>query len=139
MIINDLYLIGSAISPYKTYPILIIDTDTVLIFQSPRKQFKSVTWRYPQVQKFFRRIYLVKFPGGDRPQIARTCASRQSRVPSVENVLSGSVCKRPYHGITVSRISCYKKVLGGLLRLKLWFRKKVVSPSSQMPAIHQDD
>ena len=33
MIINDLNIISVAVPPYKTYPILIVDTDAVLRYR----------------------------------------------------------------------------------------------------------
>jgi hypothetical protein len=52
VVIDDLDIHRTFVSPDKTYPPLLVDPDAVLAMTIAAQSFEHVPWRRPQVSKF---------------------------------------------------------------------------------------
>ena len=62
MIVRDFDVVGVAVTPPKTDPPLIVDTDAVLPDAIPGEFLQSVAWRNPEVGELFRGVHEQEFP-----------------------------------------------------------------------------
>lgn len=65
MIVNDFNIFWTAFSPDKTYPILIVDANTVLTCTITLQCFKSVSRRRTEEAQRLSRVQLGQVPDDD--------------------------------------------------------------------------
>jgi len=86
VIICNFNLFRSGTRPEETYPILLIDTDTVLALSLAFQRFQAIARRDAQVIQCFGGVKLIQLLGCDFPQRLRTSLSRSFRIDTVEDV-----------------------------------------------------
>lgn len=67
MIVNNLNLFRTEISPPKANSILVIDSNTVLTLAIAPQGLQTVARRRPQIRQFGRSVHQIHFASGDRP------------------------------------------------------------------------
>jgi hypothetical protein len=97
MIIHDLDACRSALGPFKTNAVLVIDADAVLAGSFSFKRFEPVTRRYAQIVERCRRIDLIELAKGGFPKMFWQEPSRRCRVDAVKDILGGFIGERLDH------------------------------------------
>lgn len=110
VVVNDLHLDRSQLSPDEADTVLIVHPDAVLPSTVTLQQLQPVGRGDSEVHQGSSGIEQFQLPAGDRPQTLRADPSRPLGVPSVENVLGAGIAKRADHHTTIARLSCYCKV-----------------------------
>jgi len=117
MVINDLNISRTVISPAKTDAILLIDSNTVLSFAVAGQRFKSIARWYPQFFQSLNRVQLVQFSRRGGPQLSGTTLARGFRVKPIEDILGAAISEGLNHFLKIACASCYDnscRTRGGL-------------------------
>ena len=99
MIVRGLNLVGIASLPSETYPILIIDSNTVLPAPVSAQPFEVIPSWNSELAKVSNSIDLIELPPANLPQDTGTSPPGNGRVDPIKDVLGALPTKRPYHGL----------------------------------------
>jgi hypothetical protein len=64
VVVDDLYVFRSFISPDEAHPKLIVDPDRMLSIAIATQSLKPIPWRRAQVIQVNRSVKIAKFPSG---------------------------------------------------------------------------
>jgi hypothetical protein len=107
MIINDLQVGWTIISPAKTDAILLVDSNAVLSFAISRQSFRSIARWYPQFFQSLNGVQLIQFSHRNAPQISRTTFPCSFRVEPIEDILGAAISEGLNHFLKIACTSCY--------------------------------
>ncbi len=99
MVVGDFDVVGMAILPAKTDPVLVIDPDTVLSRSISSQSLQAVTGWNTQLSKLSHPVELRQLPPDHRPKGDGASAPGPSGPLAVEQILGGTIREGAYHGI----------------------------------------
>jgi len=91
MIVGDLNLFRALLGPTKAYPVLIVDSNTVLSPAVASKRFQTIRGRGCQVRKANGLVDLVELPPRYPPDSLRARPPRRISVLAIEDILRALV------------------------------------------------
>ena len=97
MIVRGLNLVGIASLPSETYPILIIDPNTVLPAPVSTQPFEAISPWNSKFADVSDSIDLIELPPDNQPQNAGAGSSGNRRIDPIKDVLDALPTKRTYH------------------------------------------
>ena len=106
MIIHDLYLVRSCLSPTEAYAKLIVDSNAVLPLPISLQSFKSIARGHTKIANVRCRVDLIKLAERRTPEGPGARPPRCRGVLPIEDILGPAA---PDHFIILARISCYCK------------------------------
>ncbi len=102
VVVCNFDIVGMAILPTKAHPILLVDPDAMLTGPIPGKPLKMVAWWQGELAEISHAIELSELTSCHAPQHRRASRPSPSSLYAIEDVLSGPIDERPYHGFYYS-------------------------------------
>jgi len=87
VVVCDFDLVGMAVLPNETDPVLLIDPDAVLSCSVPLQSLQVIAGGHLQFRYVPNAVDLVELSARNRPKRLRTASSRDPRGDAVKNVL----------------------------------------------------
>ncbi len=97
MIVHNFNVLGAAIGPAKTHPVLIIDPDTVLTRAITPQLLQQIGGWDSDVTEDLGLVQLVQLALRDGPEFQRASLTSSFRRGAVEDVLATLVGEGPNH------------------------------------------
>lgn len=111
MVVRDLHVARSFITPHKTNAELIVDPDAVLATPVILQSLKMIARWNAQRIKRNHGVQLIKFAAGDRPNLFWTRATSFVRVHTIEDILCATRQKGTDHQVPSNRLMSQQSTL----------------------------
>ena len=120
MIVCDLHIVGTILSPFKTQSPLLVDPDTEQALPVSRQCFQAIAWKPYQIFKAGCAIKDLK------PSLGLGAEPLEpSNSPPFKKGLSVFVAKASNHGRTLTPVTCYVK--RSVNFLIIWTRREIAT------------